>query len=698
MNSGRGATRLEKIEKNSLIRAIRGGLVLVIPVLMVGSFALILRSFPLPAYLTFIQTFAGGALYKFLSSIYNATFGLLSVYMTFSVSYCLARESKRGVRNYIGTPICAVAAFLIAVGFGCKGFKTTVLGPVGMFSAIVCATLASYLYLFMCDRHRAGQIFSDGSDVAFSRAIVTILPLAATLMVLSAVNLLLCGVFHVDSFWALIELSFDRFFLRVGDNFLGGFLYIVTSSLLWFFGIHGSDVLESVNQNVFIPAGEINMIAASRGVAPPNLYTKTFFDVFVLIGGCGTALALLLSLFLFSKRKSNRSLAKFAAVPMLFNINEILVFGLPVIYNPSMLVPFILAPLVSFLIASGAMSLGLVPYAYKTVEWTTPIFLGGYQATGSAAGAVLQGVNLVISTLIYMPFVFRYDRRKEAEALENIGALVEKLKASEISGAPLTLTEMEGLLGDVAKQLANDLEKALKNNEMYLLYQPQYEYGDHLLGAEALLRWKHPVFGLIYPPLIIKLATEAGFLTDLERHIFSMADRDVRRAGIATKISINVTVDTIRKPEFSEFLTQAFPGGRLGNSRLCIEITEQSELITSSQMLEILKSLKQYGFLLAIDDFSMGHTSLKYLRESDFDIVKLDGALVKGLVNDAHTKDIIASIIYLSRSLNFRVLAEFVETEEQRDRLAEIGCLAYQGYLYSPAISMDDLKKRAEAA
>ncbi len=119
-----------------------------------------------------------------------------------------------------------------------------------------------------------------------------------------------------------------------------------------------------------------------------------------------------------------------------------------------------------------------------------------------------------------------------------------------------------------------------------------------------------------------------------------------------------------------------------------MEVTEQAALTFNEQTLSALKALKEMGLMLAIDDFSMGQTSLHYLKDNMFDIIKLDGSLVRGLFTHQNNREIISSITRLASSLNLTVLSEFVETPEQRTILHEIGCDCYQGYLYSPAVSL----------
>lgn len=680
----------------TFVRIVRNGLMMLIPVLTVGSLALILRSLPVGAYQRFITGFAEGFLYNMFSFVYNATFGMLSVYMVVCLAYNTAAH-KNG-RYALGAVCAGLSAFLISVGFLTESFELSSFSAVGMFTAIICGTAAPALYIHIRRHLKQTRVFFDGSEPLFNRSISTIIPLALVCLLFALLNTVIDTVFHVSNFWQLFANAVNKLFSAVGLNFFGGLLYILLSSVMWFFGIHGSDVLESVNTHLFEPAMAANIAAAAAGSPPSELFTKTFFDVFVLMGGCGSALSLLLALLIFGRRKSNRSLAKMAAFPMLFNINELMVFGLPIIYNPVMFIPFIAAPLACFLISGAAMYLGWVPLTTVPVEWTTPIILGGYQSTNSVAGSVLQLFNLAVGVLIYAPFVRRLDRSKEEENKKNISLLIEKHKENEAQNREAPLTDEGGIIGAIAKQLVNDLRAAIDSGQLYMYYQPQNNAGGGCVGIEALLRWKHPAFGPIYPPLIIKLADEGGFLEELERYVFIRVREDMIKYLITVRVSINVTSRSLRKDEFIRFLTEEFPDATAGGAPVCIEITEQSELVTDSAMTETLEGLRRYGFKLAIDDFSMGFTSLKYLQECRFDEVKLDGSLVRDMTVSKNTRNIISSIVYLSESLGFSVLAEFVETSEQQKQLEAIGCREYQGYLFSRPLPPEELTAYIGAA
>ena len=684
---------MKKLELLPGIRAIRGGLVTIIPILMIGSFALIFKSLPIRPYQAFLKTGFGSMLNSVFTAVYSATFGFLSVYMSACVGFFMEKNTQGQEHFGYGASLVSVCSFLIAVGFLTDHFETGSLNASGMFIAILCSTILSGIYLKLAGHVVGRRIFSDGSNPLFSKAYFSIYPMLIVLGGFTILDYLLCLLFHADNLWQLVARIFVSRFTYISEDFWGGFLYVLLSTVLWFFGIHGSDVLESVNKGIFAPASQANEAAAALGLPTTHIYTKTFFDVFVLMGGCGTLICLLLAILLFGRRQSSRSLARTAAFPMLFNINEIMVFGLPIIYNPVFLIPFLCTPLAAYLIAAAATNAGLVPMTRAAIEWTTPIIIGGYEATGSIAGVILQLVILAVGTAIYAPFVRQYDQEKAQQAVENLVELERIYKEHEAVSKEVTLTELDGIPGEIAKQLAGDLRRAVENNELYFLYQPQYNDSGRLFGAEALLRWKHSQLGMIYPPLIIKLAAESGMLGALEQYIYLRVGEEIQNVPDVT-FSINATAVSLQDDSFIDFLVQSFPGAKSGKAEICVEVTEQESISFNEDMSRRLAKLKSCGFRLAIDDFSMGHTSLRYLQEGCFDEVKLDGAITKKVLSDANVRDIISSIVFLSREMGVTVVAEYVETEEQRAALAKLGCLHYQGYLYSPAVPMDRLTER----
>lgn len=683
---------MRQAEQLTIVRAIRSGLVNITPVLIIGAFALIMKTFPVSAYQVFIQEFANGLLLSFLNFVYSATFGVLSIYMTVSISRSYMRIRAASAVPDIGAVVSSLMSFFILAGTYLPSFGTDSVGPKSMFLAILTGIGASSLYLKLHSSlaHRQKRTYSNGADREFNQMLFSFAPIALTTVVFAAFNTLIVYVFGVDSFRMLLTLAFDKLFSIGHNGFVKGFFFVLLSSLLWFFGIHGSDTLESVMQTYFAPGLAVNQAAVAAGDAPTEILVKQFFDCFVLMGGCGAAICLLISILIFSRNRARRGLGLAAAFPMIFNINELMVFGLPIIFNPIMLIPFITVPLVCYTLSYSAIASGAVPVITGAIEWTTPIILGGYHATGSFAGSILQIVNVVIGVLIYSPFVRMLDRQDEAKYKKAYDLFVDYFRRNEQSLAGVKLIELDNVYGEFAKILCADLEHSLKKG-VVLAYQPQYNFEGKCIGAEALLRWKHPIYGTVYPPAVIKLAEEGGFLAALEEAVLQQAIDDrpklLEKFGPGVKLSVNVTGSTVVTPRFLQFCRQLSGKDDLFNGvNMCLEVTEQAALSFDENTINTLRAFRELGLSLAIDDFSMGQTSINYLKENLFDLIKLDGSLVKGLLTNSNCREIILSIVKLASNLHLTVLAEFVETESQRDALHEVHCDCYQGYLYSPAV------------
>ena len=211
------------------------------------------------------------------------------------------------------------------------------------------------------------------------------------------------------------------------------------------------------------------------------------------------------------------------------------------------------------------------------------------------------------------------------------------------------------------------------------------------VGGEALLRWKHPFYGFIYPPLIIYLAKESGLLEDMEKFIIDSAVSSIveisRQCGPNFKLSINLTAKSLLW-DVDKYIDETLKKYNVPASQLWIEITEQDVLAKSTMVLEKLNNLKAQGHVMMIDDFGMGHTSILYLQSSNFGVVKLDGSLVKDILTNTTNQQIVSSIVTLADRLHIKIIAEFVETVEQRDKLLELGCKWYQGYLYEKPVQL----------
>jgi PTS system cellobiose-specific IIC component len=197
----------------------------------------------------------------------------------------------------------------------------------------------------------------------------------------------------------------------MSNSLLAVCLLIFARGVLWFFGIHGTNVLSGLTNSMLLPNMEANVTAFKEGQAIPNIATTTFTEVFVSIGGTGVGLALIIAIILVSRNKGTKQLAIGSAPAGLFNINEPVMYGVPVVLNPILAIPFLLAPVVCVILAWVATSAGLVPKTVALVPWNMPILIAGYFAVGGhISGAIMQLVNLTVAILMYIPFVKLNDR------------------------------------------------------------------------------------------------------------------------------------------------------------------------------------------------------------------------------------------------------------------------------------------------
>lgn len=259
----------------------------------------------------------------------------------------------------------------------------------------------------------------------------------------------------------------------------------------------------------------------------------------------------------------------------------------------------------------------------------------------------------------------------------------------------MPLTKRKDTLGATAKVLAEDLKDAVRDKELFFLYQPQTDTEGNCIGAEALIRWIHPIAGFIYPPLIIELAREENLLHDIESHMFEQAAHTIseieKEIHTEFKISVNITNESLLWEDLECCIAEKVNKYHIEPGRLWLEITEQDALILSREVLDKMRRLKEQGHKFLIDDFGMGHTSLLYLQTNYFSVVKLDGSLTKDVMRNERDREIIAAITELGKSLHFETIAEYVETKEQKDMLLALGCNAFQGYYYSKPIPMTEL-------
>ncbi|WP_418667059.1 EAL domain-containing protein [Allofournierella sp.] len=255
------------------------------------------------------------------------------------------------------------------------------------------------------------------------------------------------------------------------------------------------------------------------------------------------------------------------------------------------------------------------------------------------------------------------------------------------------------LRGELLRQQAiiAGMETALADGQFLLYFQPKYRIRDHkLVGAEALVRWDHPEWGFQFPAKFIPLFEKNGFITKLDQFVWDKACAILRewddKGYLPISISVNVSRADIYNMNISEILMDMIRRHGLKPSRLHLEITESAYTEQPTQIIETVTKLRKLGFVIEMDDFGSGYSSLNMLNQMPLDILKLDMKFVQGEAGKSVGQGILQTIVELARRMRLSVVAEGVETQEQLNRVAETGCDYVQGYYFSKPMPAQELE------
>lgn len=242
--------------------------------------------------------------------------------------------------------------------------------------------------------------------------------------------------------------------------------------------------------------------------------------------------------------------------------------------------------------------------------------------------------------------------------------------------------------------LENELRQAIAQHQFVLYYQPQYSLSaGRFIGCEALVRWQHPTRGLLAPGEFIAATEKSGLIVPLGQWVLEEACRQAsawRKEGLIDfPIAVNLSAIQFRKPGLVDTVRQALAQSQLSPQGLELELTESALMENTDSAMQTLHELKTMGVGLAIDDFGTGYSSLAYIKRFEPAVLKIDRSFVQDIETDANDLAIVCAIIGLGRSLNYRVIAEGVETESQMLRLQELGCQEIQGFWFSRPLAAD---------
>ena len=409
----------DRISNNTMLLAIRDGIVATLPLIMLGSLFSLIASPPVPAWQAALK--ANPELAARLQMPSATTNSLISLYLAFSMGASLAKRKKIDV---VQGGLISLAAFLAAmtpqqIQLDPAGKLQWMLpmahiGAEGILVAIVLAFFAVEIMALF--HHRKWVIrLPESVPTAISQPFASLVPgLVVLLLVWALFHLLGFDLFNV------IVSVFTPILTKAGDSLAWVLLMVLIDSALWLLGIHAV-VLLALAKPIWLGLLQGNVEAHAAGMPLQHIAAWPFYNWFVWTGGSGAVLPLAFMM-LRAKAKSLRAVGKLSAPAVIFNINEPLIFGTPIVLNPLFAIPFFLAPALSAIISWFAMSHGLVGKPYFLAPWTLPAPIGAFLSVGGDWRAIiLVCINITLSGLIYWPFFRAYDRqvaaREEAEKL-----------------------------------------------------------------------------------------------------------------------------------------------------------------------------------------------------------------------------------------------------------------------------------------
>ncbi|QTU83256.1 PTS sugar transporter subunit IIC [Carnobacteriaceae bacterium zg-C25] len=423
------STPMAKLAEQRHLRAIRDGIIATLPIIVVASMFMVIAFLPnsLPeswGITQFIKTNQATILLPYRVSMY-----IMTLYAVFGIGYSLSKSyDLDGLSGAVLSELAFLLTIIpVAIPAASKGVKAVAqtsedvakfvaavpagfhlpmpnLGSAGMFVGILSAFFAVEVYRFT---QKSGFKISMPPQVPASvaRSFEALTPTFIVLLSVATLTMFFKVNVHTivsDAVKPLVSAS---------DSLPSVIIIIVLTQFFWSFGIHGWSIVGSLARPLWVVLLDQNTEAFASGATVANTAAEPFYQWFVMIGGSGATIGLAISL-LFARSAYLKALGRTPFLPAVFNINEPLVFGTPLVLNPTLMIPFIAAPLVNGIVAWIAFSTGLVHRVVASAAWTLPGPIGSFFATGGdVKGAILSVVLILLSILIYFPFFKMYDNQ-----------------------------------------------------------------------------------------------------------------------------------------------------------------------------------------------------------------------------------------------------------------------------------------------
>lgn len=468
----------------------------------------------------------------------------------------------------------------------------------------------------------------------------------------------------------------------IAKPYATGSIVALLNSLSWFLGIHGYYASLPVLVQLMRPEW-----------MQPDVLGLAFMETFVFVGGSGATAGFVIAILLRSRNRMHRRIAWISLPLAFFGINEVILFCLPIILNPRLFIPFLAAPVVLTLVGVGLLESGMVSFnAHLSLPNAPMLFNAWLVSGGQGSSLLIQLMCVLISALIYLPFVNRIAQGSEPHEIE-----LTQLNATFISGADQSVgldddpVARVNRAGEQARQLEQKFEY-IKDLTFELHYQPKVDpHRNIVMGAEALIRAREPSGKLVFPDAFLPSFSEARLSCQLDLWVAQQVAGQLEqwtRAGVqACPISLNVSAESLTDPSTSMALAEVLAPWA---DSVRVELTEETLASQEPAIDAAIARLKSIGIRLEIDDFGTGYSSLSYLNRFDPNAIKIDRSFVLQVSNPRGAA-LFHGLIKFAHSLDLEVVVEGLDSAEQLAHLEQYRNVSVQGWFYAKAMTPDAL-------
>ncbi|WP_212760598.1 EAL domain-containing protein [Pseudoalteromonas sp. NEC-BIFX-2020_002] len=657
-----------KLSSNTLILSLRESYIALIPFFIVASVITLLNQW-------FDIADKGGS-HEFLNTFNTLVWALFPLITLLSFSYYLSKNLKL---HSIASPVLVMVCFAASTGYiivNEAGIHIDSKG--GVLYSILMPIFCCYILHYFASINALKLVGISTISLFLRKHLNLIFPYLLTSLIT-----LICIPF-ISDFGNKI-LAFLMNYHQDASVFDKVSFQMITAHMLWFFGVHGDNTY-----HILAPAAYTDYQVLE------GLSSYNFFSIFVLLGGTGCLWGLIIACYLLKNAEHERSIARISAPLAVFNISEVMIYALPIVFNPYFLIPFLLAPIVNGFIAYQLIDHGLIVLsASENIPWFTPVLLSGWMITHSWTGIALQLVLIALNVAIYYPFVLANQRHNiTGKALD---MLVKRYSAGHViedkAEESFAKSHSEQHIEQYSLKTVTD---ALNSGALALYYQPKMDpLSQQIVGFEALLRLiKND--GEVMGPWFLATLEQHKLMHVIDSFVIDQLEVDLdnfARQGFHPKISFNISPQNLLADGYKR-VVKAF--SRFPN-QVEVEILESSYIEDFESAIELVKYLNKHNIQCAMDDFGTGYSCLSVLSKLNINTIKLDRSLlpIDGNIKSAVLYQHLAKIC---DELGFKIVAEGVESKLHEDVVKKAHIQCAQGFLYNKAlpynVAVELLKKQ----